>query len=137
MSFTQFVLQRVLGACSTWDANNIESSKPWSSQLWTQFQQLWTEAWKSFSGLKTENFFRLLFAIAEIAFITAMIMAYLISNPQFNIWNISYITSQYGIRSLEHQAISARYLCALHPYWNCLELWKEAVALIRGKLKVQ
>ena len=30
-----------------------------------------------------------------IAFITAMIIAYLISNPQFNIWNISCITSQY------------------------------------------
>jgi len=26
--------------------------------------------------------------------ITAMIIAYLISNPQFNIWNISYINSQ-------------------------------------------
>ena len=34
------------------------------------------------------------YPIAYIAFITAMIIAYLISNPQFNIWNISYITSQ-------------------------------------------
>ena len=39
------------------------------------------------------DFFRLLFVIAWIAFKTAMIMAYLISNPQLNIWNISYITS--------------------------------------------
>ena len=31
-------------------------------------------------------------AIKAIGFITAMIVAYLISNPQFNIWNISYIT---------------------------------------------
>ena len=31
------------------------------------------------------DFFMLLYAIAWIAFITAMIMAYLISNPQFNI----------------------------------------------------
>ena len=37
--------------------------KPWSSQFWTQFKQLQTEAWKSqdFNGL---DFFRLLFAIA-------------------------------------------------------------------------
>ena len=39
------------------------------------------------------DYFRLLFAIARIAFKTAMVMAYLISNPQFNIWNISCITS--------------------------------------------
>ena len=32
------------------------------------------------------DFFRLLYAIAYIAFITAMIIAYLISNPQFNIY---------------------------------------------------
>ena len=31
------------------------------------------------------GFFRLLYTIAYIAFKTAMIMAYLISNPQFNI----------------------------------------------------
>ena len=34
------------------------SSKPWSSQFWTQFKQWRTEAWKS------QDFFRLLFAIA-------------------------------------------------------------------------
>jgi len=50
----------------------LKSSKLWSSQLWTQFKQFHIEAW---------------------LFITAMIIAYLISNPQFNIWNISYTTS--------------------------------------------
>ena len=39
----------------------------------------------SFSGFYTQ--------LLKFAFITAMIIAYLISNPQFNIWNISYITS--------------------------------------------
>ena len=33
--------------------------------------------------------------------ITAMIIAYLISNPQFNIWNISYITSYWILSSRE------------------------------------
>ena len=39
----------------------------------------------TFSGFYTQ--------LLKIAFVTAMIIAYLISNPQFNIWNISYITS--------------------------------------------
>ena len=86
--------------------NTYLSSKLWSSQLWTQFKQLRIEAWKSqdlnpwriqkvtdsnpvevltFSGFYTQ--------LLKLAFITAMIIAYLISNPQFNIRNISYITS--------------------------------------------
>ena len=57
-------------------------SELWSSQLWTQFKQLRIEAWKSqdFNGVWTRDL--------------AMIIAHLISTPQFNIWNISYITSQ-------------------------------------------
>ena len=43
-----------------------------------QFKQLHIEAWKS------QDF---------NAFITAKIIACLISNQQFNIWNVSYITS--------------------------------------------
>ena len=40
----------------------------------------------TFSGFYTQ--------LLKFAFITAMIIVYLISNPQLNIWNISYITSQ-------------------------------------------
>ena len=39
----------------------------------------------TFSGFYTQ--------LLKIAFVTAMIIAYLISNTQFNIWNISYIIS--------------------------------------------
>ena len=40
-----------------WTAG-LKSSKPWSSQLWTQFKQLRIEAWKSqdFNGVWTRDF---------------------------------------------------------------------------------
>ena len=39
-----------------WTAD-LKSSKPWSSQLWTQFKQLRIEAWKSqdFNGVWTRD----------------------------------------------------------------------------------
>ena len=86
-------------------------SKLWSSQLWTQFKQLRMEAWKSqdFNGVWTRDLaipvrrfnpveiltfsdFYMQLLKLRWNFITVMITAYLISNPQFNIWNISYIT---------------------------------------------
>jgi len=53
------------------------------------------------------DFFRLLYAIA---FITAMIIADLIWNPQFNIWNISYITSQYSMSKLAGYVLKFWYI---------------------------
>ena len=62
-----------------WNVSYIELqifkwSKPWSSQLWTQFKQLRIEALKSqdFNGVQTP-------LKSWLAFITAIIMAYLIS----------------------------------------------------------
>ena len=96
------------------------SSKLWSSQLRTQFKQLRIEAWKSqdFNGVWTHDLAipvrhsnQLSYEATDVgswSFVssnepvkkwvwsdtTAMIIAYLISIPQFNVWNISYITSQ-------------------------------------------
>ena len=68
------------------------SNKLRSSQLWTQFKPLHNYRSLKKSGLQRglnpwprntgADFFRLLYATAYIAFITAMIIAYLISNPQ-------------------------------------------------------
>ena len=68
---------------------DVKSSKLWSSQLWTQCNYAYRSLKNSglqlnFSGFYIRNC---------IAFITARIIAYVISHPQFNIWNISYITS--------------------------------------------
>ena len=86
--------------------------KLWSLQLWTQFLQLSKEAWKiqDFNGVWTRDlaipvrghgfkprwspeFFRLLYAIAKIAFITATIIASLDFISAVHIWFISYIIS--------------------------------------------
>ena len=68
------------------------------------------------------DFFRLLFA-----FITAMIIAYLISNPQFNIWNISYIPLLIllGWRQVWAQRNGPKLpfgwlVCAICPNWYIL-----------------
>ena len=44
------------------------------------------------------------YAIALIEFITARIIAYLISHPQFNMRNISYITSQKIVKAVMDHA---------------------------------
>ena len=104
-----------------WTAD-LKSSKPWSSQLWTQSKQLRTEACKSqdFNGVWTRDLAipvrrskQLSYEATDVGswsivssnepvkngceviyeMFHILIMAYLISNPQFNIWNISYITS--------------------------------------------
>ena len=77
--------------------------KLWSSQLWTQFLQLRKEAWKiqDFNGVWTcdlqprwsPDSFRLLYAIAKIAFITVRIIASLDFISAVHIWSISYIIS--------------------------------------------
>ena len=43
--------------CFIYRTADLKSSKPWSSQLWTQFKQLHTEAWKSqdFNGVVTRD----------------------------------------------------------------------------------
>ena len=47
--------------------------------------------------MASPDFFRLLLTqFLKMAFITAMIIAFLISNPQFSIWNISYISLFYS-----------------------------------------
>ena len=47
--------------------------------------------------MASPDFFRLLLTqFLKMAFITAMIIAFLISNPQFSIWNISYISPFYS-----------------------------------------
>ena len=67
-----------------WTAD-LKSSKLWSSQLWTKFKQLRIEAWKSqdFNGVWTLDLVipgrRSNQLSYEIAFMTAMIIAYLIS----------------------------------------------------------
>ena len=82
-----------------WTAD-MKSNEEWSSQLWSQSLQLRKEAWKKFrtstglepvtfkppwvqAPLKSWIFFRLLYAIAKIAIITARIILHLISYPQF------------------------------------------------------
>ena len=43
--------------CFIYRTADLKSSKPWSSQLWTQFKQLRKEAWKSqdFNGVWTRD----------------------------------------------------------------------------------
>ena len=52
----------------------VSSNEPVKSELWRPVEVL------TFSGFYTQ--------LLKIAFITAMITAYLISNPQFSMWNI-------------------------------------------------
>ena len=99
--------------------HKIDASKLWSSQLWTQFKQLRIQAWKSqdFNGLWTRDLVITNSAMKPLTlwaghlwvlmspwrmdvkwytkcfiYWTADFEICLFQNPQFNIWNISYIT---------------------------------------------
>ena len=71
--------------------------------------EFWTEISRNFGWMNrghhdafrsefwSPDFFRLqLTQFLKMAFITAMIIAFLISNPRFSIWNISYISLFYS-----------------------------------------
>ena len=80
--------------------------------------------------LKSWLFQASIYSTASIAFITARIIAYLISHPQFNIWNTSYITSTFlPLRLLKTQKKPAPHASgfigqlvkASHRYWSCVQ----------------
>ena len=82
------------------------SSKPWSSQLWTQFKQLHIEAWKSldFNGVWTRDLAIPVQCSNQLSYEATDVgsWSFVGSNkpvrndtPQFNIWSISYITSHW------------------------------------------
>ena len=75
-----------------WTAD-LKSSELWSSQLWTQFKQLRIEVWKSqdFNGVWTRDLAIPVRRSNQLNY-EATDVGSLISNPQFNIWNISYVT---------------------------------------------